>query len=36
MPTYTDYVERLKTEKLKEFQCQNGQVPLFSGGRKQW
>ena len=35
-PTYTGILEWLKTAKLKDFKCQNGQVPLFGQGREQW
>ena len=35
-PTYTGILSWLKTAKLKDFQCQNGQVPLFGRGREQW
>ena len=35
-PTYSSIIEWLKTAKLKDFQCQNGQVPLFGQGREQW
>ena len=32
-PTYTGILDWLRTAKLKEFVCQNGQVPLFGPGR---
>ena len=35
-PTYTGILDWLKEAKLKEFVCQNGQVPLFGKGREQW
>lgn len=35
-PTYTGILGWLKTAKIKEFKCQNGQVPLFGRGREQW
>ena len=35
-PTYVGVLDWLKTAKLKEFQCQNGAVPLFGRGREQW
>ena len=35
-PTYTGLLDWLKSVKLKEFQCQNGLVPLFGPGREQW
>ena len=35
-PTYVGILTWLKTAKLKDFQCQNGQVPLFGGQREQW
>lgn len=35
-PTYTGVLKWLKTAKLKEFQCQNGLVPLFGRQREQW
>ena len=35
-PTYTGILDWLKTAKLKDFQCQNGQVALFGQGREQW
>ena len=28
-PTYTGILDWLKTAKLDDFQCQNGQLPLF-------
>ena len=34
--TYTGIIGWLKTAKLKDFKCQNGQVPLFGRGREQW
>ena len=34
--TYTGIIGWLKTVKLKEFKCQNGQVDLFGRGREQW
>ena len=34
--TYTAILDWLKTAKLRGFQCQNGQVPLFGQGREQW
>jgi hypothetical protein len=35
-PTYTGIVEWLKKAQLKDFECQNGQVPLFGRGQEQW
>lgn len=35
-PTYTGILGWLKTANLRDFQCQNGQVPLFGRGREQW
>ena len=35
-PTYSGILTWLKTAKLKDFQCQNGQVPLFGSQREQW
>ena len=35
-PTYTGILDWLGTAKLKDFKCQNGQVPLFGSGREQW
>ena len=35
-PTYTGILNWLKTAKLNDFECQNGQVPLFGPGREQW
>lgn len=35
-PTYVGILDWLKRAKLKEFQCQNGQVPLFGRQREQW
>ena len=35
-PTYTGILGWLKTAKLKDFQCQNGLVPLFGPQREQW
>ena len=35
-PTYLGILTWLKTAKLKDFQYQNGQVPLFGSERKQW
>ena len=35
-PTYVAILDWLKTVKLKDFQCQNGFVPLFGPGREQW
>ena len=35
-PTYTGILAWLKTAKLGDFQCQNGEVPLFGTGREQW
>ena len=35
-PTYSGIVDWLKKAQLKEFVCQNGQVPLFGRGREQW
>ena len=35
-PTYTGIVDWLKTAKLNDFECQNGQVDLFGPGREQW
>ncbi len=34
--TYTGILDWLKTAKLKDFKCQNGQVLLFGQGREQW
>ncbi len=34
--TYVGILGWLETAKLKEFQCQNGQAPLFGPGREQW
>ncbi len=36
VPTYTDILDWLKTAKLNDFQCQNGQVALFGPGQEQW
>ena len=33
---YTGIIGWLKTAKLKDFKCQNGQVGLFGRGREQW
>ena len=35
-PTYEGILAWLKTAKLKEFQCQNGLVPLFGPQSEQW
>ena len=35
-PTYLGILTWLKTAKLKDFQCQNGQVPLFGPQPEQW
>ena len=35
-PTHTGIINWLRTAKLKDFQCQNGQVELFGPGREQW
>ena len=35
-PTYTGILGWLKKAKLRDFQCQNGQVSLFGRGREQW
>ena len=35
-PTYTGILDWLKTAKLTDFQCQNGEVALFGSGREQW
>ena len=35
-PTYTGVLGWLKKAQVKEFVCQNGQVPLFGRGREQW
>ena len=35
-PTYTVILGWMKKARLKEFVCQNGQVPLFGRGREQW
>ena len=35
-PTYTGILGWLRKAELKEFVCQNGQVPLFGRGREQW
>ena len=35
-PTYTSIVGWLKTARLKDFECQNGQVQLFGRGGEQW
>ena len=34
--TYTGILDWLKKANLNDFQCQNGQVPLFGPGREQW
>ncbi len=34
--TYTGIIGWLKTAKLKDLKCQNGQVDLFGRGREQW
>ena len=36
VPTYTGILSWLKTAKLRDFQCQNGQVALFGRQREQW
>ena len=36
VPTFTGILDWLKTAKLKDFQCQNGLVPLFGRQREQW
>ena len=35
-PTYTGILGWLKKAQLKDFKCQNGQVPLFGTGQEQW
>lgn len=35
-PTYAGIIDWLKTDKLKDFECQNGQVPLFGPRPEQW
>ena len=35
-PTYAGILGRLKTASLKDFKCQNGQVPLFGPAPEQW
>ena len=35
-PTYLGTLTWLKTARLKDFQCQNGQLPLFGRQREQW
>lgn len=35
-PTYTGILGWLKKAKLRDFQCQNGQMPLFGRGQEQW
>ena len=35
-PTYAVIVDWLKTAKLKDFECQNGRVPLFGPRPEQW
>ena len=35
-PTYTGILDWLQKAQLKEFVCQNGEVPLFGRGREQW
>lgn len=35
-PTYTGILAWLKKAQLKDFECQNGKVPLFGQGREQW
>ena len=35
-PTYLGILTWLKTAKLKDFQCQNGQLPLFEPQPEQW
>ena len=35
-PTYVGVLTWLKTAKLNDFECQNGQVGLFGPGREQW
>ena len=35
-PTYTGILDWLGKAKLQDFQCQNGQVPLFGPGQEQW
>ena len=34
--TFTGILDWLKTAKLRQFQCQNGLVPLFGRQREQW
>ena len=34
-PTYTSILDWLQKAKLQDFQCQNGEVPLFGSGREQ-
>ena len=35
-PTYMGVLDWLRTAKLKDFKCQNGQVDLFGPGQEQW
>ena len=35
-PTYTGILAWLRTTKLNDFECQNGQVHLFGSGKEQW
>ena len=35
-PTYVGILDWLKAASLSDFECQNGQVPLFGPGREQW
>ena len=35
-PTYSGIIDWLNTAKLKDFECQNGQVPLFGPQPEQW
>ena len=35
-PTYMGILDWLRTAKLKDFKCQNGQVDLFGPGQEQW
>ena len=35
-PTYTGILAWLRTTKLNDFECQNGQVHLFDSGKEQW
>ena len=35
-PTYTGVLAWLRTAKLNDFKCQNGEAPLFGLQREQW